>query len=131
MQGLNFFRNLETVVRELDARTHEVVVLYGIRLDDAAAGIGDAKSIAKQARKRVKNKEKFAIMERSIKAVRMELPGIVFGYRPEPDERWQRRLREGRKVINRARSTFARITHRPTASPRGSTGCSRRRRRSG
>jgi len=91
MQHINFFRNLETVVRELDARGHEVVVLHGTRLDSE-------KSRAKLQRKR----ETMVFMGRGIEVAQAEVAGVTVGYRPEPDERWHQQLRLGRQVINRA-----------------------------
>ncbi|MDQ3066637.1 MAG: hypothetical protein M3R12_05720, partial [Actinomycetota bacterium] len=102
MQGANFFRNLEPLVRELDARGHAIVVLHPNRHDDAS--VDDARLRAKLARKherrRERSKQKFALMERSIEVARADIPRVVIDYRPEPTERWHRRLREGRKVIN-------------------------------
>ena len=91
MQHINFFRNLDTLVRELDARGHDVVMLHGTRLDDE-------RTKAKLARK----KQKMVFMGRGIEVAQSEVPGVTVGYRPEPDERWHLRLRAGRQVINRA-----------------------------
>jgi len=90
MQHINFFRNLDTLVRELDARGHQVVMLHGTRLDDD-------KMRAKLARKR----ETMIFMGRGIEVAQADLPSVTAGYRPEPAERWHRRLRSGREVINR------------------------------
>ena len=91
MQHINFFRNLDTVVRELDARGHEVVLLHGTRQ-------GEAKSQGTLGRKR----EKMAFMGRGIEVAQAEVAGVTVGYRPEPEEAWQRKLRLGRQVVNRA-----------------------------
>lgn len=91
MQHVNFFRNLDTVVRELDARGHEVVVLHGTRLDDA-----------KSKERLVRKKQKMVFMGRGIEVAQSEIPRITVGYRPEPAESWHQRLRLGRQVINRS-----------------------------
>jgi len=90
MQHINFFRNLDTVVRELGVRGHEVVLLHGTRLDDKTRGSLERK------------REKMVFMGRGIEVAQAEVTGVTVGYRPEPEERWQRKLRLGRQVVNRA-----------------------------
>ncbi|MGI9111673.1 MAG: hypothetical protein ACR2GT_05695 [Gaiellaceae bacterium] len=90
IQHFNFFRNLDLVVRELDARGHEVVVLHGTR--------DDAKTRAKLATK----KKRMIHMGRGIELAASELAAVTVGYRPEPPERWQKRLRVGRQLISRS-----------------------------
>jgi hypothetical protein len=89
MQHINFFRNLDTVVRELDARGHETVMLHGTRLDTA-------KSRAKFDRK----KQTMVFMGRGLEHAETAIPSVSTGYRPEPDEPWHKRLRAGREVMN-------------------------------
>jgi hypothetical protein len=89
MQHINFFRNLETVVRELDSRGHETVILHGTRLDDPEAR-------AKLSRKR----QKMVFMGRGLAHAETVIPSMTSGYRPLPPERWQNRLRIGRQVMN-------------------------------
>ena len=84
-QHTNFFRNLDNVLRELGRRGHEVVFLHGSKLDPA-----------KMARK---NRANFG---RGLQLAESEVPGVTTGYRPEPPEAWQRLLRNGRYVMNRA-----------------------------
>lgn len=91
MQHENFFRNLETVVRELAVRGHETVILHGTRLDDP-------KARASFARK----KKKMVFQGRGIEVAEGEVGGLTTGYRPEPVEPVQARLRAGRQVMNRA-----------------------------
>ncbi len=90
IQHFNFFRNLDLVVRELDARGHETVLLHGTR--------DDAKTRAKIASK----KKRMAHMGRGIQLAASELATVTVDYRPEPPERWQQRLRVGRQVISRS-----------------------------
>lgn len=98
MQHINFFRNLDTVVRELDARGHETVMLHGTRLDDPKA-----------RKKFERKKKKMVFMGRGIEHAEAEIQGVTTGYRPEPGERWQERLRIGRQVMNVA--TYFREGH--------------------
>jgi len=91
MQHLNFFRNLDLVVRELDARGHEVVLLHGTQM-------GDAKIRAKVEAK----KKRMVFLGRGIELAASELPAVTVGYRPEPEERLQKLLRVGRQVISRS-----------------------------
>lgn len=91
MQHINFFRNLDTVLRELDARGHEVVMLHGTRLDNA-----------KRKAKFERRKEKMVFMGRGIEVAQSEVPSITVGYRPEPVESWHKKLQVGRQVINRS-----------------------------
>ncbi len=91
MQHINLFRNLETVVRELDARGHETVMLHGTRLDNP-------KAKAKLASK----KQKMVFMGRGIEVAEAEIPSLTTGYRPEPEEARQQKLRVGRQVMNRS-----------------------------
>ena len=91
-QHMNLFRNLETVVRELDDRGHETVMLHGTRLDDPQRTANIA----------VK-KEKMAFMGRGIKVAEAAIPSLTTGYRPEPeDSKRHKRIRVGRQVVNRA-----------------------------
>src|SRR6187431_3406595 len=90
-QHVNFFRNLDTVMRDLCARGHRVTFLHGTRLEDP------------RLEPQMERKKKKAIfMGRGLKAVESEIAGVVSGYRPEPPERWQRLLTLGRQVLNRA-----------------------------
>jgi hypothetical protein len=81
MQHINFFRNLEPVVRELDARGHETIVLHGSRPADG--------------------KPKMVHAGRGIEVAGAEIASLTTGYRPVPGEFLQRRLRTGRQVMNR------------------------------
>jgi hypothetical protein len=106
-QHMNLFRNLEPVVRELDGRGHETVVLHGTRLDDA-------KLAARIAAKR----EKMVFQGRGIQVAEAEVASLTTGYRPEPEDSPQhRRKRLGRQVINR--SVYLRKSH---PSPERSVG---------
>ena len=91
VQHINMFRNLETVVRELDARGHETVMLHGTRLADPTV---KAKVAAK--------KQKMVFMGRGIKVAEDEVASLTTGYRPEPDESWHQRLKVGRQIVNRS-----------------------------
>ncbi len=91
MEHMNLFRNLETVVRELDARGHETVMLHGTRLDSAR---GKARFASK--------KQKMVFMGRGLEVADGEISSLTTGYRPVPEEGRQRRLRVGRQVINRS-----------------------------
>ncbi len=98
MQHFNFFRNLDLVVRELDARGHELVLLHGTRTDDV------------KIRTKIATKSKrMVFMGRGIQLAASELPAVTVGFRPEPPERWQHRLRTGRQVISR--SIYLRNAH--------------------
>src|ERR1043165_3729744 len=91
VQHVNFFRNLDTVLRDLCARGHEVTFLHGTRLEDPKLD------------QQLKRKRKRAVfMARGLKVVESEINGVTSGYRPDPPERWQRVLGVGRQVINRA-----------------------------
>jgi hypothetical protein len=90
-QHVNFFRNLDTIMRDLCARGHSVTFLHGTRLDDPRVE-------PKMERKR----KRAVFMGRGLKAAESEIPGVTSGYRPEPPERWQRVLTLGRQVVNRA-----------------------------
>ena len=100
MQHANLFRNLDTVVRELDARHHEIVMLHGTRVDDP-------RTMRRIARKRLT----MVFMGRGIELAEAEIPSVTTGYRPEPapEERWHAKLRTGRLVMNR--SIYFRNTH--------------------
>ena len=88
-QHVNFFRNLDSVMRELCERGHEVVFLHGTRLDDARV----AKKLAQDSKKRM--------LGRGLQVAQSEIAGVTSGYRPEPPESWPLRLRRGRQMINR------------------------------
>ncbi len=91
MQHINLFRNLETVVRELNERGHETVMLYGTRRDDptVTAKVGP-------------DKPKMAFTGRGIEAAEARIPSLTTGLRPEPDRSLRRKLvRVGRQVMNR------------------------------
>lgn len=88
MQHVNFFRNLDSVVRELDRRGHEVVLLHGTRLDDA------------KKKARLVRKKNGMPIGRGIEVATSEIPAISVGFRPEPKEPWHRRLLIGRQVVN-------------------------------
>ncbi len=91
IEHMNLFRNLETVVRELDARGHEMIVLHGTRPD------------SEKAKRRLASKrEKMQWMGRGIEAAEEEISSLTTGYRPAPEERRQLKLRFGRQVINRS-----------------------------
>ena len=90
MQHINLFRNLETVVRELDVRGHETLMLHGTRLDGG------------KAKDRMKTKKaKMVFMGRGIEVAEGEISSLKTGYRPDPEEARQKRLRVGRQVVNR------------------------------
>ncbi len=89
-QHVNFFRNLDTVMRELCRRGHEVVFLHGTRLDDARV----REKIAQDSTKK-------RLLGRGLQVAQSEIAGVTSGYRPEPGEPWPRRLRVGRQVVNR------------------------------
>ena len=88
-QHVNFFRNLDSVMRELCRRGHEVVFLHGTRLDDARV----SKKLTQDSKKRM--------LGRGLQVAQSEIAGVTSGYRPEPSEAWPMRLRLGRQVINR------------------------------
>ena len=98
-QSVNFFRNLETVIRELCRRGHEVVFLHGADLDDPRA-------TKKMARKIQRGK---LVLTRGLATVESEIQGVTSGYRPKPPEASCRALRYGRQVMNRA--TYLRKGH--------------------
>ncbi|HLG55062.1 MAG TPA: hypothetical protein VI485_07000 [Vicinamibacterales bacterium] len=89
-QHVNFFRSLDSVMRELCRRGHEVVFLHGTRLDDERVRAKITKDASKKR-----------LLGRGLQAVQSEIAGVTSGYRPEPDEPWPLRLRVGRQVINR------------------------------
>jgi hypothetical protein len=91
VQHVNFFRNLDTVLRELCGRGHQVTFLHGTRLDDPRL-----ETQIERKRKRM------VFMARGLKVVESEIQGVTSGFRPEPDEPWQRLLGLGRQVMNRA-----------------------------
>ncbi|HUR86534.1 MAG TPA: hypothetical protein VMY78_14425 [Solirubrobacteraceae bacterium] len=91
MQHINLFRNLETVVRELDARGHETIVLHGTRLDSA-----------KMRDRLASKKQKMVFMGRGIEVADAEISSLTTGYRPEPAEPRQQKLKLGRQVMNRS-----------------------------
>lgn len=91
MQHLNFFRNLDLVVRELDARGHEIVLLHGTQTSDARIRV-----------KLAAKKKRMVFMGRGIELAASELPAVTVGYRPVPPERRQKLLRVGRQVISRS-----------------------------
>lgn len=91
VQHVNFFRNLDTVLRELCRRGHQVTFLHGTRLDDPRL-----ETQIERKRKRM------VFMARGLKVVESEIQGVTSGFRPEPVEPWQRLLGVGRQVINRA-----------------------------
>ncbi len=91
MEHINLFRNLETVVRELDARGHEVIMLHGTRAD------------SEKAKGRLASKkQKMVWMGRGLGVAEAEIPSLSSGYRPSPLERRQRTLRTGRQIVNRS-----------------------------
>jgi hypothetical protein len=98
-QHVNFFRNLETVIRELCARGHEVVFLHGLDLDDPRAA-------KKLARKISRGK---LVLTRGLTTAEADIPGVTSGHRPKPPETSCRVLRYGRQVMNRA--TYMRKGH--------------------
>ncbi len=87
VQHINFFRNLDNVLRELGRRGHEVVFLHGTRLD--AANIE-------------RKKQKAVFLGRGLQVAQSEIQGVTTGYRPEPPETWQQLLATGRQIVNRA-----------------------------
>jgi hypothetical protein len=89
-QHVNFFRNLDSVLRELCRRGHEVVFLHGTQFDDARVVEKIAQDVSKKR-----------MLGRGLQTVQSEITGVTSGYRPEPTELWSRRLRIGRQVINR------------------------------
>jgi hypothetical protein len=88
MQHANFFRNLETVVREMDSRGHETVMLYGGQVADPNADLAG-------------RKPKMAHMGRGIHLAETETSSLTTGSRPDPAERLQGWLKAGRLVVNR------------------------------
>ena len=91
VQHVNFFRNLDTVLRELGHRGHEVVFLHGTRMEDPRF----AEQVARKGKRGI-------FQGRGLKAVESEIADVTSGYRPEPEESWHRVLRVGRQVVNRA-----------------------------
>jgi hypothetical protein len=98
-QHVNFFRNLETVIRELCQRGHEVVFLHGLDLEDPRAA-------KKTARKISRGK---LVLTRGLATAEADIPGVTSGHRPKPPEASCRALRYGRQVMNRA--TYMRTGH--------------------
>src|SRR5215470_12470636 len=98
-QHVNFFRNLDTVMRALCARGHEVVFLHGVDLDDPRA-------TKKMARKIQRGK---LVLTRGLATAESEIAGVTSGHRPLPPEASCRALRYGRQVMNRA--TYQRKGH--------------------
>jgi hypothetical protein len=92
MQHVNFFRNLDTVVRELHARGHDIALLHGTKLDDP-------QTQAKLAQKR--STKKMVFTGRGLQSLQADVSGVQVGYRPEPIESWQQILKLGRGVMNR------------------------------
>lgn len=90
-QHVNFFRNLDTVLRELCQRGHRITFLHGTRLEDPR--------VEQQLERK---KKRHIFMARGLSVVESEIAGVTSGYRPEPTEPWQRLLSLGRQVINRA-----------------------------
>jgi hypothetical protein len=91
MQHANFFRNLETLARELDRRGHETVMLYAGHRGDAAGLVPD----------RPGKKPKMANMGRGIEVAQAEVASLSTGARIDPPERLQGALKAGRLVVNR------------------------------
>ena len=89
-QHVNFFRNLDSILRELCRRGHQVVFLHGTQLDDARV----VEKIAQDTSKK-------RMLGRGLQMAQSEIAGVTSGYRPEPSEAWSRRLRVGRQVVNR------------------------------
>ena len=89
-QHVNFFRNLDTVLRDLGERGHEVVFLHGTRIDDPRF----APDISKKGKKAI-------FQGRGLKVVESQIPGVRSGYRPDPPERWHRLLSVGRQIVSR------------------------------
>jgi hypothetical protein len=88
-QHMNFFRNLDTVARELDARGHETVVLHGTPPE---------------------KKAKMTHTGRGLEVAESEIASLSSGYRPEPEpSKRATRIRGGRLVLNR--SLYLRSTH--------------------
>lgn len=85
-QHVNFFRNLDTVMRALSARGHEVVFLHGTRFD--------TKDVQRK-------RGKLPFMARGLQFAQDDIPGVTTGYRPPPSEPWQRMLINGRLVLSR------------------------------
>src|SRR5262249_54487574 len=98
-QHVNFFRNLETVMRELSRRGHEVVFLHGADMDDPRA-------MKKMARKIERGK---LVLSRGLAIAESQIPCVTSGHRPKPPEASCRALRYGRQVMNRA--TYQRQGH--------------------
>jgi len=89
-QHVNFFRPLDSVMRALCRNGHEVVFLHGTRFDDERVRAKIAQDASKKR-----------MLGRGLQTVQSEIAGVTSGYRPEPSEEWQLRLRVGRQVINR------------------------------
>jgi len=92
-QHVNFFRNLDTVIRELCLRGHSVVFLHGLDLDDPR--------VLKKIERKRKNETVF-VRDRGLTETEAAIPGLTSGYRPRPPEASCRALRFGRQVLNRA-----------------------------
>jgi hypothetical protein len=90
MQHANFFRNLETVARELHRRGHETVMLHG-----------DHPATRAQRPTAQPKKPKMAFMGRGIQLAEAEIPTLTTGPRLDPAGLWPRMLRAGRLVVNR------------------------------
>jgi hypothetical protein len=94
----NLFRNLDTVIRELCRRGHEIVFLHGTDLDNP-----------KVRRKLERRRTYMPFWMRGLDGIQSEMSALTIGYRPMPTERWQQTLGIGRQVMNRA--IYFRETH--------------------
>jgi len=98
-QHINLFRNLETVVRELDERGHETIMLHGTPREMPGARASGAAP-----------KPKMAFMGRGMEVAEARVASLSTGHRPDPDRALRHKLaRFGRKVMNR--SIYLRRAH--------------------
>ena len=71
-QHVNFFRNLDSVMRELCRRGHEVVFLHGTR--------STMRACVRRSRRTTKKR----LLGRGLQVAQSEIAGVTSGYRPEP-----------------------------------------------
>ncbi|MGE3274334.1 MAG: hypothetical protein AB7O67_04425 [Vicinamibacterales bacterium] len=92
LQHVNFFRNLDTVLRELHARGHQIVVLHGTAIKEP--NLRDRRDLPRRTKK-VTN------LGRGLQAARQALPDVDVAYRPDPPGAWHERLMMWRQVLSR------------------------------
>ncbi|MGE3274331.1 MAG: hypothetical protein AB7O67_04410 [Vicinamibacterales bacterium] len=101
MQHVNFFRNLDTVLRELHRRGHRVAVLHGTKMTDPGL-------MARVEQKKV-GRKKMTYLGRGLSAAQEAIADVEVGYRPDPPEPWYEALMMGRQVLSRG--TYMRPWH--------------------